>query len=104
LSLIESKFILSRILLGRIGGDEFAMMIDLSPLNDPYLDLQIFALKIIDEVSKKLEIQQYVFHLGVSIGVAIYPEHGNDLNTLLTHADLAMYQIKYSTKKFLLFF
>ena len=104
LSLIESKFIPSRILLGRIGGDEFAMMIDLSPLNDPYLDLQIFALKIIDEVSKKLEIQQYVFHLGVSIGVAIYPEHGNDLNTLLTHADLAMYQIKYSTKNSYYFF
>ncbi len=104
LLLIESKIIPSKILLGRIGGDEFAMMIDLSPLSDPYIDLQIFALKIIDEVSKKLEIQPYVFHLGVSIGIAIYPEHGSDLDTLLTHADLAMYQIKYSTKNSYYFF
>jgi len=38
----------------------------------------------------------YRVHLGASIGVAIYPEHGDTADALMRHADLAMYQAKQS--------
>ncbi len=97
-NLIYSNFLGAKMLLGRIGGDEFSLFIDLQNLKDSILDIQIFALKIIEEISKPYILDNINLHLGVSIGIALYPDHGRDLNELLTNADLAMYQIKYSTK------
>ncbi len=94
----------SDILLGRIGGDEFAILINLDKLKEPLLDIQIFALKIIEEVSQKYQLDDLVIHLGISIGIALYPEHGLNLDELLTNADLAMYEVKYSNKNSYYFF
>jgi len=100
----ESNLINTKIILGRIGGDEFAIFIDLSNLKEPYVDLQKFAFKIIEEISQKIEVQNLSFNIGISIGISIYPKNGSNLNELITHADLAMYQVKYSTKNSYYFF
>ncbi|GIX42853.1 MAG: hypothetical protein KatS3mg129_2586 [Leptospiraceae bacterium] len=102
--LCQANLLNAKMILGRIGGDEFALLIDLTNLKEAYLDIQIFALKIIEDISQKYEVQNITFNLGISIGIAIYPEHGKNLNELLTNADLAMYQVKYSTKNSYYFF
>src|SRR3569832_2934 len=43
------------------------------------------------------------FHVGASIGIALYPEHGDDGATLMRHADVAMYVAKRSTSGFCLY-
>ncbi len=103
-NLCNSNLIDSDILLGRIGGDEFAILINMDKLKEPLLDIQIFALKIIEEISQKYLLDDLVLHLGISIGIAIYPEHGLNLDELLTNADLAMYEVKYSIKNSYYFF
>src|SRR5690606_40373501 len=40
----------------------------------------------------------YQFHITASIGVALYPEAGTDVDTLMVHADTAMYKAKQSGK------
>lgn len=103
-NLCNMNLIDSDLVLGRIGGDEFAILINLDKLKEPLLDIQIFALRIIDEISQKYQLNDLVLHLGISIGIAMYPEHGLNLDELLTNADLAMYEVKYSIKNSYYFF
>ncbi len=74
----------------RESGDEFII---LTNTTDTY-ELNRFACDIINNLSQPYEIEQFSFILGCSIGVAQYPEHGTNLNTLLRCADIAMYDAK----------
>ena len=49
---------------------------------------------IIDSLSRPYEVNGISFTLGVSIGIARYPEHGDNLDQLLRAADIAMYEAK----------
>lgn len=49
---------------------------------------------IIESLSRPYEVNGISFTLGVSIGIAQYPEHGEDLDQLLRAADIAMYEAK----------
>ena len=74
----------------RQGGDEFIILS--YKTNDE--ELLNFATMLIHEISKPYHINHFSFVIGVSIGIAKYPEHGNTLDMLLRAADIAMYASK----------
>lgn len=81
--------------VARIGGDEF--LIIATEINAPENAAQI-AQKVIHTVS-----QPFIFHghqaiVGASIGIALFPDHGEDVNQLIKQADEAMYKVKNSCK------
>ncbi len=85
--------------LARLGGDEFAVLL-------PDCDTQcamIVVRKILDTLDQPILLEgQEVISTG-SVGIAIYPEHGDEINTLLRHADIAMYEAKHDNSGYALF-
>ena len=76
----------------RIGGDEFAALLE---LRGESLDGALMsAEKIARHISAPMEINGQRHSIGVSIGVAVSPLHGEDPNILLRKADAAMYEAK----------
>lgn len=82
-------------MVGRIGGDEFVVV--LSHITRP-LDAGQVAGKIIEKLSRPMNVQGTVCQVGASIGIAIFPDHGEDEDSLLKAADKAMYAIKNTGK------
>jgi len=81
--------------VARQGGDEFVVLIQ------DYVerhDLVCVAEKILSAVSSPLLIAGKEFHVTASIGVAISPDDGCDMQTLLKNADIAMYRAKAKGK------
>ena len=52
------------------------------------------AAKVISALSEPLVVDKQNFQVGTSLGIALYPEHGTDADTLMQHADAAMYTAK----------
>ena len=77
----------------RLGGDEFVVLL---PHIECEQDAQRVAQKILHNLNATFEINQKHLQIGASVGIAIYPEHGNEASCLLKHADFAMYQAKKS--------
>ena len=78
-------------IIARLGGDEFAAIVpDIADDNSAVLIAQ----KFIKTMQQPFVIGVHRFHVGVSIGIALYPQHGADPMTLLRQADVAMYQAK----------
>jgi diguanylate cyclase (GGDEF)-like protein/PAS domain S-box-containing protein len=75
----------------RHGGDEFVLL-----LNDHYRLSSIITLleRVLTEVSKPVLLSGREFQVGASIGSALFPQDGSDVQTLLSHADAAMYAAK----------
>jgi diguanylate cyclase (GGDEF)-like protein len=87
--------------VARIGGDEFIVLItDID--RETTLITKIESL--LREASGGLEFEGHRVAVSASIGVALYPEHGDDAETLLHHADQAMYQAKHHGKNTFRFF
>jgi len=78
-------------LVARLGGDEFAVVI---PALHRQSDAQVIAEKIVARLSEPFLIDRTPAHIGVSIGVAIYPHHGASPEQLTIAADAAMYRSK----------
>lgn len=78
-------------IIARLGGDEFAIIL-------PYTDAeqaQSIAMQILELTRGNLHVNNGRFHsVTASIGIALFPEHGGDVEKLLTYADLAMYRAK----------
>lgn len=77
--------------LARMGGDEFTVVID--GLNYPEQAAKV-AEKLIERVSGRRQFDGVDVSLGVSIGIATYPDCGSNLDGLLRAADIAMYEAK----------
>lgn len=77
--------------IARLGGDEFVVMAEAI---DGAEGLRQTAEAIRASLSLPFAINGETLVLGVSIGGSVYPENGADFETLLGHADLAMYQSK----------
>ncbi len=77
-------------ILARMGGDEFTALLE---LERPEQAAKV-AEKLIERVSIRQQIDGMEMTLGVSIGIAIYPDCGSDLEGLLRAADIAMYEAK----------
>jgi diguanylate cyclase (GGDEF)-like protein/PAS domain S-box-containing protein len=77
--------------LARVGGDEFILvMLETSHVEDT----AAIAQKILDSFTEPLFIDGHQLHLSTSIGIAIYPEDAEDLETLTKKSDAAMYYSK----------
>jgi diguanylate cyclase (GGDEF)-like protein len=87
--------------VARIGGDEFIVLItDID--RETTLITKIESL--LKEASKSIEFNGHKISVSASIGIALYPEHGDNAETLLHHADQAMYQAKNHGKNTFRFF
>ena len=81
--------------VSRVGGDEFVVII--GKVKDR-LDIAQLAAKLVATVGAPIEWHAQVFTLGASIGIALFPNDGDDRETLMRHADQAMYAVKRSGK------
>lgn len=77
--------------IARIGGDEFVVLL---PSIDTEQDALLVAEKIRLAIEKPFEIEGHVLNISTSIGIALYPQHGENEIELSKHADLAMYHAK----------
>jgi diguanylate cyclase (GGDEF)-like protein/PAS domain S-box-containing protein len=77
--------------VGRHGGDEFIVLLaDLGAAKDS----AVVAKKIVDVLSVPFVINEQDLSIGASIGIALYPQDGADVEILLKNSDTAMYQAK----------
>ncbi|WP_242490126.1 sensor domain-containing protein [Noviherbaspirillum cavernae] len=77
--------------VARLGGDEFVVLLEHVPLPG---DAAIVAEKIRSAVSQQASIDGQQLRMLPSIGIAFHPDHGDDAEQLLKHADKAMYSAK----------
>jgi diguanylate cyclase (GGDEF)-like protein len=81
--------------VGRIGGDEFTvLMTNVSGIQET----AIIAQRILRSLQRDFLINGKILHVAASIGIALYPYDGHDAETLMKNADSAMYQIKHRGK------
>jgi len=81
--------------VARLGGDEF--ILGLWHLSDAE-DAAIVAAKAIEVLSRPYDIEGHSVSVTASAGIGIYPLHGEDADTLLRNADLALYETKRAGK------
>jgi diguanylate cyclase (GGDEF)-like protein/PAS domain S-box-containing protein len=77
--------------VARIGGDEFIVLL---PKIEQEQDAMIVAQKILHALNQPFEVARHTLNISSSIGVAVYPEHGNNDLLLIKNADTAMYYAK----------
>jgi diguanylate cyclase (GGDEF)-like protein len=82
--------------VARMGGDEFAII---QPLDSQPTAAISLAKRLVDTVSQPFELAGRQALIGVSVGIAIYPQHGESPDLLLRHADQALYRAKKSGRK-----
>lgn len=77
--------------VARLGGDEFILL-----LNDAFEETAAVTVadKVIAALTRPLPIAGCEHQIGCSIGIALYPRHGEDTDSLMRHADAAMYGAK----------
>jgi len=79
----------------RLGGDEFAILIDDF---EQWSALEAIAGKILIAAGAPFTASDCECNIGASIGIAVYPDHGEDLDALKRAADCAMYRAKQAGK------
>jgi diguanylate cyclase (GGDEF)-like protein/PAS domain S-box-containing protein len=80
--------------ISRLGGDEFIFML---PNSDQYAATHV-AQKLLQAIERPMLIEQHHLSVTASIGIALYPNDGDDLETLLRNADVAMYKVKQENR------
>ena len=78
-------------ILARLGGDEFLIII---PTFHTLYEIDTICHKIIETLSKPIEDTQHIYQIGVSIGIATFPQNSTEPKELLQYADTAMYKTK----------
>lgn len=88
-------------IIGRFGGDEFVVLIE---------DLQnmhgatTVADCLLDALKRPISLEKDEIIVSVSVGIAVYPDHGSNIEQLLQQADNAMYRVKEAGRQHYLFF
>jgi diguanylate cyclase (GGDEF)-like protein len=77
--------------VARLGGDEFAVL--LPTATSAAAGAEVGA-KILQALERPFDVEGVELDIGASLGVAVFPEHGEDVETLVDRADVAMYQAK----------
>jgi diguanylate cyclase (GGDEF)-like protein len=87
--------------LARLGGDEFVLVIhELSTSQDA----EVVARKVLSHVAQPVRLAGLDVHVSPSVGIALCPDDGVDSETLLQHADAAMYHAKKKGRNTFQFF
>jgi diguanylate cyclase len=77
--------------LARLGGDEFVLLV--SEVNSPQ-DAESVARKVLASLAAPTKLAGMEVHISPSVGICLCPDDGSDAETLLQHADAAMYHAK----------
>jgi diguanylate cyclase (GGDEF)-like protein/PAS domain S-box-containing protein len=77
--------------VARVGGDEFTIVLQELPRGDA---AAIVAQKVLRTLAEPMEISGHRLYITTSIGITLFPEDGEDAETLLKNADTAMYRAK----------
>lgn len=85
----------------RLGGDEIVIFL---PAMDGLKEITAYVDKVMQVIEQPTSVNGHVFHITASAGIAIYPEHGDNVEELLRNADMAMYSAKTSGKHTYRFF
>ena len=78
-------------LLARFGGDEFVVVMNAV---QEKRDAGLLAEKILAVIKKPIRVKDYHLNTTASIGIALYPDDGDEINVMIKHADGAMYHAK----------
>ncbi len=85
----------------RLGGDEFIVLIE--NLKDK-LQCEDYLNKVMDTFSLPISINSRLIHVSCSIGVSLFPDDSNDVESLLKNSDSAMYYAKKKRRRKYMFF
>jgi diguanylate cyclase (GGDEF)-like protein len=83
--------------VARLGGDEFAVLVP--HVQDPASVVQVVE-KIQETLDRPFVIQGLALDVRASVGISFFPRHGNDVDTLIQRADVAMYLAKASHSRY----
>ncbi|TCK18840.1 diguanylate cyclase (GGDEF)-like protein [Thiogranum longum] len=87
--------------LARLGGDEFGIVLPM--VQDAEKAAERVAREVMSALSAPFSFKGRELCLSSSIGIAVYPQHGEDPHSLASHADSAMYRAKWNSAPFLFF-
>ena len=78
-------------MVARLGGDEFAAILPDAKNRE---QAETVAKKINDAMRQEFIVEAHRFNIGISIGIVVFPDDGDDMHTLMRKADVAMYYAK----------
>lgn len=87
--------------VARLGGDEFVILLDRL---DRAEDASLVARKVLSTLRQPFTIANRELYIGVSIGISIFPQDGEDSDKLVRNADIAMYRAKQLGKNLFQFY
>ncbi len=87
--------------VARVGGDEFAVV---QRGAAPPEGAARVAARIVEVLNQPFDVDGHVVHIGASVGIALAPGDGTDGETLMRHADMALYQAKSDGRAQMRFF
>ncbi len=87
--------------VARLGGDEFTLLL---PNITQREDAENAARKVLAVLSQPFRIGQQEHSTGASVGIAVYPDDGDTVDTLVQNADIAMYDVKAQGRNSFAFF
>ncbi|MBE5254042.1 putative bifunctional diguanylate cyclase/phosphodiesterase [Mixta mediterraneensis] len=80
-----------RMMLARLGGDEFVLMFE----NGNEQRASELAQKLVKVIEASFELDCYLLNVSLSVGIAVFPQHGRNRQELMFNADSAMYHTKH---------
>lgn len=87
-------------IIARLGGDEFAIILnDIHNQETPVMVAQ----KIVNKFDEPFKVNDRLVNVGISIGIALCPEHTGDINDLIRFSDVAMYSAKKEKSGYLIY-
>ena len=86
--------------VARFGGDEFIIACEAADRRE----VENLALRVMEEISRPVRVDDHRLEVATSMGIALLPDDGQDLETLLRGADLALYHSKVNGRKQVSFF
>ncbi|MCG8097949.1 MAG: diguanylate cyclase, partial [Candidatus Thiodiazotropha taylori] len=86
----------------RLGGDEFLALIP--DLHDLSTDLEKVVTRLLSTTESPVELHNHQLNISSSLGIAVYPEDGTTVSSLMSNADIAMYDAKHAGRNTFRFF
>jgi diguanylate cyclase (GGDEF)-like protein len=87
--------------VARLGGDEFVVILESTTDSQ---DIEVIAQTLLSALSQPMQLRGHECHTTASIGIAMFPADGTDVQTLTKNADMAMYRAKEDGKNGFRFF